>query len=349
MGAEVSMTQASDTTGESWPWGVPVPPSSDELPCDDGEPMETELHGKQMDLTLDYGRWLLRDKDAYVTGNMAFYFSATQARKNDFKAPDLMFVLDVPRRVRKSWVVWEEDGRRPDVIIELLSETTAANDLGKKKDLYDRLLAIPEYFVFDPLTAELQGWRHGGQGYVPILPDAEGRLASVQLGVTLGVFEHTYADAHSRWLRFFDQAGKLVPTSAEAEAQRADAEAQRAEAETQRADTEAQRAEAETQRAETEAQRADTEAQRAEAETQRAETEAQRAEAEAQRAEAEAQRADTEAQRADTEAQRADTEAQRAEAETQRAEAETQRAAGFEREVIALKAQLAALERARSK
>jgi len=245
------MTQAIDPTTDSWPWGVPVPPRGEDLPCDDGEPMETELHGKQMDLTLDYGRWLLRSRDAYVTGNMAYYFSATQARKNDFKAPDLMFILEVPNRIRKSWVVWEEEGKNPDVIIELLSDTTAANDLGKKKDLYGRFLGIPEYFVFDPLTGELQGWRNGAQGFEAIAPDARGHLASTRLGVGLGVSEQTYAGAHSRWLRFFLPDGSMVPTNAEAEAQRADVEAQRADVEAQRADVEAQRADVEAQRADT--------------------------------------------------------------------------------------------------
>jgi Uma2 family endonuclease len=36
-------------------------------------------------------------------------------------------VLDVPRRERKSWVVWEEE-KAPDVVIELLSESTAKKD-----------------------------------------------------------------------------------------------------------------------------------------------------------------------------------------------------------------------------
>ena len=223
------MTQAKDIPGESWPWGVPVPPSSDELPSDDGEPMETELHGKQMDLTLDYGRWLLRDREAYVAGNMAFYFSATQAKKNDFKAPDLMFVLDVPRRVRKSWVIWEEGGRTPDVVIELLSESTAQVDLGRKKDLY-AFLRVRDYFVFDPLTGELRGWTNASGHFEPLARDPDGRLPCAALGVTLGTLDATYADVRATWLRFFLPDGTLVPTSAEAEAQRAEAEAQRADA-----------------------------------------------------------------------------------------------------------------------
>jgi len=299
-----------------WPEHVPMPPRGDTLPYDDGEPMESELHAKQMNLTLDYGRQLVRDRAAYVAGNMALYYSSTQARKNDFKAPDVMFFLDVPRRIRLSWVVWEEDMRLPDVVIELLSDSTRRNDLGKKKDLYERLLHVPQYFVFDPLSAELRGWKLEADGYAPIVPDAAGRLACDRLGVTLGIVEHTYADAHSRWLRFFMPDGTLVPTNAETEAQRAEAEAQRAEAEAQRAETEAQRAEAE----------------------------AQRAEAEAQRAETEAQRAETEAQRAETEAQRADAETRRADAETRRAGAETRRADAAESALAALKAKFAALE-----
>jgi Uma2 family endonuclease len=223
------MSHATKPADANWPWGVPVPPSGDELPYDDGEPMETELHRKQMDFTLDYAEWLLRDRDAYATGNMALYYSALQAKALDFKAPDIMIMLDVPRRVRKSWVMWEEDGKGPDVVIELLSETTSHNDLGRKKDIYERVLRVPEYFVYDPLSKELRGWRlETADGYRPIVPDESGRLASHRLGVSLGEHEGTFRGATTRWLRFFFPDGSVVPTHAEAEKQRAEAEKQRA-------------------------------------------------------------------------------------------------------------------------
>nr|WP_322505530.1 hypothetical protein [Chroococcidiopsis cubana] len=42
--------------------------------------------------------------------------------------------LDVDgSRERQGWVVWEEDGRYPDVIVELLSPSTAKVDRGVKK------------------------------------------------------------------------------------------------------------------------------------------------------------------------------------------------------------------------
>jgi len=235
------MTQARQE-GE-WPWGVPVPPSGEDLPYDDGEPMETEKHGSQMDLTLDYARRLLRDRqDAYVVGNMAFYYSATQAKNLDFKAPDIMIFLGVERRERKSWVMWEEDGKSPRVVIELLSESTRGNDLGPKKDVYE-WLGISDYFVYDPITTELVGWHHTGR-FERLAADERGRLYCAALGVWLGVAEHTYADLHAPWLRFFADDGTLLPTHAEAEAARADAEAARADAEAARADAQARRAEA---------------------------------------------------------------------------------------------------------
>ena len=54
-------------------------------------------------------------------------------------------------------------------------------------------------------------------------PDEHGRLHSDALGVWLGVAEHTYAGVFAPWLRFFTDDGALIPTHAEAEAQRADA------------------------------------------------------------------------------------------------------------------------------
>ena len=84
------------------------------LPYDDGIPMETPRHRFQMNLLIESldVRWADRD-DFYVGGNMFVYFSPDQVRSHDFRGPDLFVVLDVTRRERKSWVVWQE-GKGPD-------------------------------------------------------------------------------------------------------------------------------------------------------------------------------------------------------------------------------------------
>ena len=53
---------------------------------------------------------------------MFVYFSLEQVQNRDFRGPDFFVLLDVPRREHESWVVRQE-GKGPDVVIELLSES----------------------------------------------------------------------------------------------------------------------------------------------------------------------------------------------------------------------------------
>ncbi|HIQ05894.1 MAG TPA: hypothetical protein EYH31_09425 [Anaerolineae bacterium] len=45
--------------------------------------------------------------------------------------------------LRGAWVVWEEGGRYPDVIVELLPPSIAEMDKTVKKGLYERVFVIP--------------------------------------------------------------------------------------------------------------------------------------------------------------------------------------------------------------
>jgi Uma2 family endonuclease len=219
---------------------VVLPPTQDELPYDDGVPMETERHKLQMDLLIyPLKPWLnQRPERGYVGGNMFVYFSLEQVRHQDFRGPDVFVVLDVPKRERKSWVVWEE-GKSPDVVIELLSSKTADTDKGKKKIIYQNQLKVIEYFWFDPFNPE--DWEgfglHHGE-YVALVRDDQNRFISERLGLALVRWQGVYEEVETTWLRWATKAGQLLPTSREA----LEAETQRADAETQRAETEAKRA-----------------------------------------------------------------------------------------------------------
>ena len=112
--------------------GLTVLPNQDQLPCDDGEPMETQRHKLQMDLLIEgLDTWLEQREDGYVGGNMFIYFSQAQLKNQDFKGPDFFAVTGVSKKERKSWVVWEEE-KAPDVVIELLSASTANFDKTEK-------------------------------------------------------------------------------------------------------------------------------------------------------------------------------------------------------------------------
>lgn len=213
---------------------VERPPTEDELPYDDGVPMETWRHKLQMDMLLDplYNAW--SGRDFFAGGNMFVYFSPHQVRDYDFRDPDVFVVLDVPYRERKSWVVWEE-GKAPDVIIELLSESTAHVDKGEKKRIYQNRLRTPEYFWYDPFNYELAGFALQKGVYQPIKPDKQGRLFSNQLNLMLVQWEGKFKGTETSWLRWATPEGHVLPTDEESkkEAQQQAAEAQQQAAEAQ--------------------------------------------------------------------------------------------------------------------
>ncbi len=194
---------------------IPVPPTQDELPYDDGIPMESPRHKRQMELLIDPLGEYLKDRDAFVGGNMFVYFSMAQVHNQDFRGPDVFVVLDVPRGERKSWVVWEE-GKGPDVVIELLSDSTAQQDKIDKKQIYQSQLRVPEYFWFDPFNSEdWQGFALEKGVYQPIPRDESGRLVSQQLGLTLAQWSGEYKEINTVWLRWATLDGVLLPTERE--------------------------------------------------------------------------------------------------------------------------------------
>lgn len=102
-------------------------------------------------------------------------------------APDVIAVLDVDPRQRRSWVVTEEE-RGLDFALEVHVSGDAKKDREDNVVRYARL-GIPEYFLFEPLRARLVGYRLSPerQGtYTPIMPQ-EGRWASAVLGLDLAI------------------------------------------------------------------------------------------------------------------------------------------------------------------
>lgn len=173
------------------------------------------------------------------------HYSPHQRKSEDFRGPDFFVVLGTEHKPRKSWVVWEEGGNYPNVIVELLSDSTAATDKGLKKEIYQKTFRTPEYFWFDPNNLEFAGFVLLAGKYQPLQPNAQGWLWSEQLELYLGIYQEK--------LRFFNAQGELAPTPEEVALQ----ETQRAEQEKLRAEQEKLRAEQERQRAEQEKQRSD--------------------------------------------------------------------------------------------
>ena len=233
-----TQTKGSSSTPMTPDWEPPMPPT--DLIFDDGIPTESNRHRIAMNLLIDslYHHW--RDRsDFFAGGNMFIYYSSEQARNRDFRGPDFFVVRNVDSTMnRKAWVVWEENGRYPDAIVELMSPSTAQVDLESKQRIYEETFRTPDYFVFDPFEPNYwRGWHlETSNGYQPLTPNEQGWLWCQSLELWLGTWEGILLKETAVWLRFYDRQGNRVPVPEEAARQDLEQERQRAENERQRAE-----------------------------------------------------------------------------------------------------------------
>ena len=151
----------------------------------------------------------------------------TESNRSRGRYPDLLVAFDVDPALYKAnnGYIVSEQGKPPDFVLEVASESTADVDVGAKREDY-AALGIGEYWRFDHTpTGQFHGTRLAGERLVegeyvalPIeeLPDGSLQGYSAALGLNL------------RWeageFRFYDpETGQPIATQAEERA-RADAE-----------------------------------------------------------------------------------------------------------------------------
>ena len=158
-----------------------------DYPTADGQPMaETEWHLWNMIwLVQALSNWFADEQQSYVGANMFLYY--VEGNRNRHVAPDVFVVRGVPKRRRAYYLLWEE-GRPPDVVIELTSRSTREEDEKDKFRIYRDEVGVREYFLFDPhmeyLDPPLKGFRLRDGQYEPI-EAVDGRLPSERLGLHL--------------------------------------------------------------------------------------------------------------------------------------------------------------------
>ncbi|MYC35865.1 MAG: Uma2 family endonuclease [Chloroflexi bacterium] len=159
---------------------------------------------------------LLVEADRWIAPDTAF-------DKRRARYPDLLVAFGVdPELYRASnGYIVEEQGKAPDFVLEVASESTGENDVGDKRDYYESL-GILEYWRFDE-TGEHHGTKLAGDRlvedrYEPIeiaeLPDGVLQGYSQALGLYL------------RWVEgdlvFYDPATGEPIATLESERSRAD-------------------------------------------------------------------------------------------------------------------------------
>ena len=171
--------------------------------------------------------------------------------RNPAIVPDVFVSLDVQvaenwwEKAHRAYLVWEF-GKAPDLVLEIVSNREGNED-GRKKLRYARM-GVGAYVIYDPwqrvMAEELRIYRLSGGRYER---QEERWFAELRLGMTL--WEGEFEGVRSRWLRWQDERGELIPTGRE-QRERAEQERERAEQERERAEQERERAERAERRAE---------------------------------------------------------------------------------------------------
>ena len=232
-------------------------PTMYDLPSEDPEEpgLPDEFHLLQLELLrMTFRPPTYGADNIFVASDLNLYYDPNHPQW--YKRPDWFGVLGVSRLyeqtdLRLSYVIWQE-GVNPFVVVELLSPGTEAEDLGRnlreasqppnKWTVYEQVLRIPYYFVFNRYTDELQAFGLVMNRYQPLTIEGQGVwLDEAELG--LGLWQGEYQGVNRLWLRWYDRDNHWLLTPTERADRRAQQESQRAEQADRRAQQESQRAE----------------------------------------------------------------------------------------------------------
>src|SRR5271157_1120015 len=139
-----------------------LPPKSQIFyPEDDGEPMAENTVQFRWIVTVKEGlERVFRDRpDVFVAGDLLWY--PVEGHPETRQAPDAMVVFGRPKGDRGSYMQWVEGGIAPQVVFEILSPGNRLKKMVKKFDFYQRH-GVEEYYVYDPESFELDGWKRAG-------------------------------------------------------------------------------------------------------------------------------------------------------------------------------------------
>jgi Uma2 family endonuclease len=251
-------------------------------PEEDGEPMaETDFQRKPLIYAVEaLARHFQHREDVYVSGNLFVYYQ--EGNSDAQVAPDVFVVFGVPATDRRTYKIWEE-GKAPDVVIEITSKATRKQDRSDKYWLYQHM-GVGEYFQYDPtgdyLQPPLQGYRLDAQGhYQRLAAQQHGggilSLASQRLGLELHLEERRmrlYDATQQRYLYTYAEATTQLAI-AETQVRVAEARAQWEAEERRKAEARARREAEERRKAEARASTAEARARHEAEERRKAEDE----------------------------------------------------------------------------
>ena len=282
---------------------ITLPPSfpdHTQLPESDGTFVKNfQEHPQSIILTDSIGPILdkIHPDGQYAIGqDSGIYWRKTEPPEQGAEAPDWFYVPGVPPlldgQMRRSYVLWREL-MTPLIVLEFASgsgkeerDKTSLSESKQQKTrpgkfwVYERIMHIPYYGIYEIKSGKLEVYHHVNGLYRQLKPNERGHYPIEQMAVELGLWRGNYQNQNQLWLRWWDKDGNLLLTGHE----RAELEAGRAEREQKLAQQERERAEREQKLAQQQRERAEREQKLAQQERERAEREQKLAQQERERA-----------------------------------------------------------------
>ncbi|MGA1475296.1 MAG: Uma2 family endonuclease, partial [Prochlorothrix sp.] len=208
-------------------------PTMYDLPSEEvGEPgLPDEFHRFQAELLTETCRSPRYPGDrCFTAADLNLYYDPRQTQR--YKRPDWFVALDVggaqyQTELRWSYVIWQE-GVPPCLVFVFLSAGTEGEDLGRsvrsvdqppgKWEVYERLLRVPYYGVYDRYGNQFRLFQLQGERYQELALTQECYWFE-ELALGLGVWDGEYQGTEGRWLRWYGKDDRWVPLRAELLAQ----------------------------------------------------------------------------------------------------------------------------------
>ena len=179
----------------------------------DGKPMgETDIHRDLIIFMID---WLQQAfPKAYVSGNICLYYEEGNPKK--MISPDTLLCRSQAPQRKRVYKAWE-DNAQLDLVFEFSSWSTKREDHNKKKQIYQDILKVPYYVIYDPQAIYLNVFELQEEGYRQLEAETTGRCRLEKLGLQIGV-------GPNATLALYQGENRLLTASerVEQEAERAD-------------------------------------------------------------------------------------------------------------------------------
>ena len=183
-------------------------------------------------------------QDCGIYWNLQASLSDTPVRGSI--APDWFYVPNVPPmvngQIRRSYVMWNEIVA-PLIVIEFVSgdgaEERDRTPFTGKFWIYEHFIRPAYYAIYEVNPGRVEVYQFVINAYQPVPASAWGGYTIAPLGAALGIWGGRYQHQDLPWLRWYDEAGNLLPPGeerAEHERRAKEQAQQRAEHERQRAD-----------------------------------------------------------------------------------------------------------------